>query len=221
MMRCLFVALAAASLAGAQVHVVNQVGLTFVDSVSGTSQTLVPTGTTVQWVHSSGIHTVTNGTGSADPNAGTLFDAPLTGANPAFSFTFSTPGVIPYFCTPHEVFGMTGTVTATDDFLAVTSPGPGAVDVTLAAFTPGANWRVLVSFQQQNPTGSGILFGVGGDAWPQVFLPLFQGTIGPNGSDSVSLTGIPPGISVDVVALSIVGGVTLDGVSNVVPFTTQ
>ena len=86
-------------------------GLTFVDSVSGSSETLVPTGATVQWVHAGGLHTVTSGTGSADPSSGALFNAQLTPASPTFSFTFNTPGTVPYYCAPHEAFGMTGTVT--------------------------------------------------------------------------------------------------------------
>ena len=219
-MRYLIALFAVASLVGAQVHVVDQSGLVFVDSVSGDSNTVIATGTTVQWNHSFGSHTVTSGTGAAAANSGLLFDAPLNGANPTFSFTFNTPGVVPYYCAPHEGFGMTGTITVVDDFLAITSPGPGAVDINLAAFSPGASWQLLVSFAPQTPTGSGFLFGVGGDAWPQLMNPLFQGTIDGTGSDAVFISGLPAGISVDVVVLSVVGN-SLDGVSNVVAFTTQ
>ena len=59
---------------------------------------------------SAGSHTVTSGTGSGDPNQGALFDSPLTSGVPVFEYTFNTVGNYPYFCWPHEAFGMTGTV---------------------------------------------------------------------------------------------------------------
>jgi hypothetical protein len=65
----------------------------------------------VRWVWSAGSHTVTSGTGGADPNAGSLFDAPLTSASTTFQYVFNTAGTYPYFCRPHESFGMTGTIT--------------------------------------------------------------------------------------------------------------
>ena len=76
-------------------------------------------GDTVEWHWSSLIHTVTSGTGAADPNAGALFDAPLDAANPVFSYTFTVVGDVSFFCRPHEGVGMTGMVhvdasTATD-----------------------------------------------------------------------------------------------------------
>lgn len=87
-------------------HNVTQVDLTF-QPVSITIQV----GDTLVWIHTGGSHTVTNGTGAADPNAGTLFDAPLNGSNPTFQHVFTTPGIVPYFCRIHEGFGMKGTVT--------------------------------------------------------------------------------------------------------------
>ncbi len=65
-------------------------------------------GDTVEWVHQSGFHTVTNGTGAADPQAGAMFDANL--GSGTFSFTFNSSGDVPYFCRPHEGFGMAGMI---------------------------------------------------------------------------------------------------------------
>lgn len=68
-------------------------------------------GDAVRWT-SSGSHTVTSGTGAADPNAGNEFDRTLP-AGQSFQHTFSAPGVYHYFCRPHEGSGMKGTVTVT------------------------------------------------------------------------------------------------------------
>lgn len=51
---------------------------------------------------------VTSGTGGTDPEAGSLFDATLSGGS--FSHTFTSAGDVPYFCHPHEGLGMTGIV---------------------------------------------------------------------------------------------------------------
>jgi plastocyanin len=87
------------------IHTVNQVSLSF-----SPSDLTINVGDTVQWIRSSGSHTVTNGTGSADPEAGSLFDAPLNATNPTVTYTFTTAGDFDYFCRPHEGFGMTGIV---------------------------------------------------------------------------------------------------------------
>ena len=71
----------------------------------------ISVGDTVCWNWTSGIHTVTNGNGSADPNVGVLFDATWDSANPTFSYTFNTAGSFPYFCRTHEFLGMSGTIT--------------------------------------------------------------------------------------------------------------
>lgn len=69
-------------------------------------------GETVKWIRTSLTHTVTSGAGSGDPDVGALFDAPLSGASPEFTYTFSdTPGVYHYFCRPHEADNMRGSVT--------------------------------------------------------------------------------------------------------------
>ena len=60
-------------------------------------------GQAVLFKWSNGVfHTATNGTGFADPQAGTLFDQPVDEQNPEFPFTFNSPGTVPVFCRPHE-----------------------------------------------------------------------------------------------------------------------
>jgi plastocyanin len=88
----------------------------------------VQLGDTVKWVWSSSIHTVTSGFDSDDLAMGMLFDAPLTEANPVFTYTFSdTAGTYPYFCQPHEAMGMFGTVVVE---IVAGIPGPEAASKT-------------------------------------------------------------------------------------------
>src|SRR2546426_745205 len=70
----------------------------------------IEVGQAVLWRWVSGSHTVTNGSGSTDPQAGTLFDVPSTSTAPQFMFTFSAAGTFPFFCRPHELFNMKGVV---------------------------------------------------------------------------------------------------------------
>lgn len=89
--------------AGAATVQVQQAGLTF-----SPDDITIDVGDTVEWVWSSGFHTVTNGTGGADPDVGNLFDLTLTSGT--VSYTFQTAGDVPYFCRPHEGLGMAGIV---------------------------------------------------------------------------------------------------------------
>ena len=105
----LILVLAIAGAAMAADHDVDQVSLTFVPA-----DITIQMGDTVHWIWSGGNHTVTNGSGPADPDVGDLFDAPLDGGNTMFSYTFNTAGVFPYFCRPHFTLDMVGTVTVDD-----------------------------------------------------------------------------------------------------------
>jgi len=89
----------------AATHTVNQIGTTFAPG-----DITIDVGDTVEWIWSAGIHTVTNGAHPDSAGTGTLFDAPLQVDAPIFSFTFTEPGVVPYFCRPHFLFDMTGIV---------------------------------------------------------------------------------------------------------------
>ena len=67
-------------------------------------------GDNVLWLWVSGSHTVTNGTGSGDPQAGVLFNANLSSVSKQFSFTFETAGTYPFFCVFHEFANSRGVV---------------------------------------------------------------------------------------------------------------
>jgi plastocyanin len=67
-------------------------------------------GDMVSWKWISGSHTVTNGTGSADPTAGTIFNSNLNTTTRVFNFQFNTAGTYPFFCIIHEGFNMKGIV---------------------------------------------------------------------------------------------------------------
>jgi plastocyanin len=84
-------------------HTVNQVGLTFQPSDITISQ-----GDTVEWIWSSGGHTVTEGT-PCTYNGG--FNEPLNSSNPTVTLTFTDVGTIEYFCQPHCGLGMVGSIT--------------------------------------------------------------------------------------------------------------
>jgi plastocyanin len=83
-------------------------------TLSGTSFTpdsiLIQPGDVVRWEVVSGVHTTTSGIGSAAANAGARWDVPLSGTGASYEHTFPNAGVFPYFCRPHEMFGMTGEI---------------------------------------------------------------------------------------------------------------
>ena len=127
----------------------------------------------------SGSHTVTSGSGSTDPNAGTLFDVPLNSSAKTFSFQFNSIGVVPFFCRFHESSGMTGAVVvrapaavqpvahAADGLGFVRAPAPnptgGSSTFSFALTRPGraraivldvAGRRVASVFDQDFPAGT-------------------------------------------------------------------
>ena len=100
----------AAGYAGADTHVINQVGFAWVpDSL------VITVGDTVEWVWSSGSHTVTSGLNPGDPFVGDLLDESLTTSNPMVSHTFTTTGDHPFFRRPHYGLDMFGNVHVEQD----------------------------------------------------------------------------------------------------------
>jgi glucose/arabinose dehydrogenase len=67
-------------------------------------------GQTVRWMWQAGIHTITSGESSLDPDVGILFDEPSNTGNRSFEFTFTEVGTFPYFCRFHEVLNMKGII---------------------------------------------------------------------------------------------------------------
>ncbi len=87
-------------------------------------------GDQVEWFWIEGIHTITSGA-SSDPmdDPGALFDEPNTQAQPVFIHQFNEAGFSPYFCRPHEVFDMTGTVLVQKLFIRGDTNGDGTVNI--------------------------------------------------------------------------------------------
>jgi plastocyanin len=105
----------------------------------------ISTGESVEWDWVDGSHTVTNGTGGADPAAGTIFDAASNSLNPTFVVTFETVGTFPYFCRVHEFFNMKGVVVVSSPTGVSPVPGGGSAPGFTRAPAP-------------NPTRHGVDF---------------------------------------------------------------
>ncbi len=126
----------------------------------------VAPGDTVHWVNLSGIHTVTSGTNCTHNTP--YFNAPLDANNPTFDWVVpSGVGLVPYYCTPHCAFGMTGSITVqsgvTQDFLITLdgnqeSPTPvvtaatGTGTATLDLVTHLLTWSI--SYSGLTPTAA-------------------------------------------------------------------
>ena len=95
--------------------------LVFLDEESGTDTTTISVGDTVEWRWMSSGHSTTRTVSPEGWDSG-VQDAPFT-----FSHRFGTTGTFPYHCTPHQVFGMTGTV--------VVVPG-GSTETTTTTLPP-------------------------------------------------------------------------------------
>ncbi len=104
----------AAAPAAADTIVVDQVGNTFQPQ-----DIVVNVGDTVRWVHSTGNHTVTEGTDGM-VNGDEAFHSALSSGTPTFEHTFDAAflaafpragNLYDYFCAPHFGIGMIGTVT--------------------------------------------------------------------------------------------------------------
>jgi plastocyanin len=148
---CLLAALIIAAPALAVTHVITQTDFTWTPDL-----VVINVGDTVQWVWTGFSHTVTNGVDLADPAVGTLFDAPLNSLNRTFSRTFTTPGTVPFFCRPHLVMGMTGTIIVQAAAAAEQVPVRAALGLTGAPnpFNP----RTVISYTL--PAAAGVRMSV-------------------------------------------------------------
>ncbi len=68
----------------------------------------ITVGDTVEWQWSEGTHTTTS-----DSTTGVdVWDSPLSSSIPVFRVVIRNPGLHNYHCTPHQAFGMIGSITA-------------------------------------------------------------------------------------------------------------
>ena len=127
----LLLSIVVAAPAVGDVHEVQQQGLTFVPA-----NIVVAPGDTVRWTWTSLIHTVTSGASCTFD--GIYFDEPLTAADPLVEFMVPD-GVtdIPYFCRPHCLVSMTGSIAVDSNAidLVITVDGDQSVP---AVDTPAA-----------------------------------------------------------------------------------
>lgn len=96
---------------GAHVVTVGSGGLSF-----SPSTLTINVGETVRWVWAGSNHNVVSGTVAADnkfcsPTDTNCATAPTSASGATYSHTFTTAGAYPYFCAPHRLAGMTGTIT--------------------------------------------------------------------------------------------------------------
>lgn len=68
----------------------------------GPDTLVVPTGARVRWHRAVGLHTITDGRGLDDPEAGRRFDYLLDDTHADFDTTFTEPDTIRFFCAYHE-----------------------------------------------------------------------------------------------------------------------
>jgi len=103
----------------------------------------IDVGQTVLWQWVSGLHTITSGTGSTDPNVGLIFDQPLDTSNRQFFHTYTSGGTFPFFCSIHEGLNMRGVVIVNDP----------------VGVPPGAGARVGFAAEPwPNPSAAGVSF---------------------------------------------------------------
>lgn len=87
-------------------------------------------GDQVRWQWIEGDHTITSGASSSPlDNPGALFNGFSTNGQQTFIYVFEDPGFFPYFCVPHEVFDMTGTVLVQRLFIRGDYNADGGLDI--------------------------------------------------------------------------------------------
>ena len=104
--------------------------LTFVDEASGTSTTTITAGDSVTWVWQSSGHSTTRNQSPETWDSGVQF-TPFT-----FTHPFMVPGTYRYHCTPHQVFGMVGTVVVLPAGGGTTTTVPGGGGTTTTTTVP-------------------------------------------------------------------------------------
>lgn len=90
-------------------------------------------GSTVRWVNTGGVHTVTPTT-AGQPGG---FASANLGAGATFEHTFAQAGTYAYICLPHEAMGMTGVVTVGNGGAPATGTVSGQVSAAAGAGMAG------------------------------------------------------------------------------------
>ena len=143
--------------------------------------TTIPVGESVKWSWESGTHTTTNGTGSNDPNAGLLWNSTISFSNQTFTYQFNEEGFFPYFCVPHELSGMTGSITvqAPTGIGDEAGAGGGAIPRAISLsqnypnpFNPSTTFRVTIP--NGNPQAASLRIH---DLRGAVVKTIYEGTL--------------------------------------------
>jgi plastocyanin len=139
-------------------------------------------GQAILWRDISGAHTVTNGTGSGDPAAGTIFDVPLDSTTPAFTFVFRSAGTFPFFCRPHEGFNMRGVVQVTVPLAVDPRDVPGTIGFAAPPEPNPARGGVSFRFtlREAGPVRAEVFDAAGRRIAKVVRAPYPAGTFGAN-----------------------------------------
>jgi len=147
-------------------------------------------GQSIYWIvtpnQGEGVHTVTNGTGSLDPSAGTLFDVNVSPVDSTFIYTFNQQGTFPFFCRVHEAFNMKGVVVVTD--AVGVPPLPNGKQIGFASEPEPNPTRGSVSFRLAMPAAGHASVRVFDTRGQLVAIP-FDGDLGA-GVRNVSWNGL-------------------------------
>jgi plastocyanin len=103
-------------------------------------------GQSVRFKYGTGVHTVTSGTGSLDPNVGIPFDNQMFSVADNFDWQYDDPGIYQFFCAVHEASNMRGVIFV---FSGTGSVQPIGMNVPRIGF---------VTTPSPNPTRAGVSF---------------------------------------------------------------
>lgn len=112
----------------------------------------VAVGDSVRWVWDMGTHTITQGSNCTVP-AQPLFREFSDPTHPVFTFRFTTPGTVDYFCEPHCLFqGMMGQVHV---LAASEVPSVDGRGLTISAPSPNPSRAgTMIRFELPRPSGA-------------------------------------------------------------------
>ena len=89
----------------------------------------VQVGDTIRWVRNSANANDHTTTSAVVPSGATMWDSPITAANPEFSYHVTVPGSYGYVCTPHATSGMVGGFSASDATIINPTLNAGGINI--------------------------------------------------------------------------------------------